>query len=86
MTKEEIFKGVYDGHGRVMEYKVIYEAMQTYAWQETAELKAEVERLKEELDGLNMAYKQACDAAGSYEQRAREAEKEVRNILNDIER
>lgn len=39
-----------------------------------------------EMDELKQMYTQAVDAAGSQEQRAREAEKEIRQILNDIER
>jgi len=42
--------------------------------------------LDEEIVGLEMLYKQACDAAGAQEQRARDAEKECRMMLNDMER
>lgn len=50
------------------------------------QLTIEVTGLEYELKELTEAYKDACDAAGAQEQRAREAESEIRQILNDIER
>jgi hypothetical protein len=50
------------------------------------QLTIEVGTLEYEIKGLNKELSQAVDAAGSYEQRAREAETEIRQILNDIER
>jgi hypothetical protein len=55
-------------------YKLIYQ------------LAGEIYGLESENEELKKAYQQACDAAGANEQRAREAESEIRNILNDIER
>lgn len=42
--------------------------------------------LDNEVMELELLYKQACDAASAQEQRAREAEKECRMMLNDMER
>jgi hypothetical protein len=39
-----------------------------------------------EKDELNQAYQQACNEAGLQQERAKDAEREIRNILNDIER
>jgi len=46
----------------------------------------EMKGLKEDLSHADVYRKIMIDAAGFQEQRAREAEKEIRNILNDIER
>lgn len=46
----------------------------------------EVSTLEYENKELNKGLSQAIDAAGSYAERAKEAETEIRQILNDIER
>lgn len=46
----------------------------------------EVCTLDYKIEGLNKELSQAIDAAGSQEQRARQAESDIRQILNDIER
>jgi hypothetical protein len=55
-------------------YKLIYQ------------LAGEIAGLEYENKELKKVYQQAYDAAGANEERAREAESEIRNILNDIER
>ena len=49
-------------------------------------MESEITMIDHELEQLQTAYQDACDAAGANQQRAREAETEIRQILNDIER